>query len=147
MRGVSCSGPGAGHVLTWPCAVRSPGHHTAYVNSYQRSSLPEYRHGSLSLPRPRWFDVSIGYGRLRHLAFCTEYCSVKVPGCAGVVISESGARAGPGYPEPRRFPVDEDLAGRAWQTTIRCALAGFEGDTSIRETTSPWLRYPPGNPA
>jgi len=69
----------------------------------------------------------------------------KIPGPLAVVISEQ-ERAGLDVLAHGDFHVDEDLAGPALASTIRCNAGPVSKAISSQpeETTAPWLHYPPG---
>ena len=96
-----------------------------------------------SLPRPRWFDVSM-WGKPLDTCMLDVRFREKFQDALAVVISDQ-ERAGLDILTHGDFHCDEDMAGRAWHHYPLQRWAGFEGDhLQPEETTAPWLHYPPG---
>ena len=99
-----------------------------------------------SLPRPRWFDVSM-WGRPLDTCMLDVRFREKFQDAMAVVISDQ-ERAGLDILTHGDLHCDEDMAGRAWHHYPLQRWAGFEGDhLQPEETTAPWLHYPAGHAA
>src|SRR3569833_1606803 len=96
-----------------------------------------------SFPRPRLFDVSM-WGRPLDTCMQDVRYREKLQDAYATVISDQ-ERSGLDVLTHGNFHVDEDMAGRAWHHyPLQHKTKNEDKNHQPKETTAPWLHYPPG---